>query len=382
MRAIIAAGGTGGHIYPALAVADKIKTEQPDSEILFIGGMRGMEKTVVPERGYPIKLVDVRGFSRKQPHKNLGAAAALLKAGRVIKGILRDFRPDAVIGAGGYVSGPVVRTAAKCGHRAFIHEQNAWPGLANRLAERYAEKVFLAFEEGKKHFKDQSKLVVSGNPIRREFIAADGADCRKKLGAGENETVILCFGGSLGAGTLNTAFSDILEELHRLGDVRAFLITGTRYYPETLAKAAAWIGEGGAEDVGGASRAFQTKDGRVRLMEYADDIHEYMAASDLVIARSGALTVSEITACGKASILAPSPNVTGNHQYHNAKTVADKGGALIISEENLTGMKLLEMISRLKNDKEIIGRMSAASAALGRFDAADVIYEHIVGGRR
>ncbi|MDR0423894.1 MAG: undecaprenyldiphospho-muramoylpentapeptide beta-N-acetylglucosaminyltransferase [Clostridiales Family XIII bacterium] len=365
MRALLAGGGTGGHIYPAIAIADKIARRQPGSEILFIGGENGREKRLVPESGYPIRLIKIRGFNRKDMLKNVGAVADLLKAGAEIRRILKEFRPDVVIGTGGYVSGPVVREAGRMGIRAFIHEQNAFPGVANKMAERYAEKVFIAFEEGGKYFKEKHKLVVTGNPVRKEFVTAGIRGCREKLGIGAGVFVLLCFGGSIGAGAINAAMAPILKELQKEAGMRVYFITGERYY------------SGIAEGLEGSGIE---AGGNISVMAYSDNIYEYMSAADLVVCRSGALTVSEVAVCGKAAIMIPSPNVTGDHQLYNAKTISGRGGAILLEEKDLGPEKLLDLILRLKNNKRVVNEMGEASRKLGRADAADAIYAHIVSG--
>ncbi|MDR1135697.1 MAG: undecaprenyldiphospho-muramoylpentapeptide beta-N-acetylglucosaminyltransferase [Clostridiales Family XIII bacterium] len=365
MRAILAGGGTGGHIYPAVAIADKIKRRQPDSEILFIGGERGRERKLVPDSGYPIRLIKIRGFDRKNLLKNIGVTADLIRAGAEVRKILREFKPDVVIGTGGYVSGPVVREAGRAGIRTFIHEQNAFPGVANKMAEKYAEKVFLAFEEGKRYFKSPDKLVVTGNPVRKEFVTAGIMNYREKLGIEPGVFVLLCFGGSIGAGKINESVAGILKNLHEEPDMRVFFITGERYYDSIM---------------GGVKADGLETDGRITVMEYSNNIYEYMSSADLIVCRSGALTVSEVTACGKASIMIPSPNVAGDHQLYNAKTVSERGGAILLEEKDLSQERLLDMILRLKNNKRIINEMSEASGRLGRIDAADVIYAHIASG--
>jgi UDP-N-acetylglucosamine--N-acetylmuramyl-(pentapeptide) pyrophosphoryl-undecaprenol N-acetylglucosamine transferase len=366
MRVVIAGGGTGGHIYPAVAIADKIMRRRPDSEILFIGARRGMEKDIVPARGYELRLIDARGFDRRRLHRNIGVALALFRASRAVRKILRSFAPDAVIGTGGYVSGPVLREAGRAGIPAYIHEQNAFPGMANRMAERYAEKVFVAFAEGARYFKNKEMIVVTGNPVRRGFAVRGLVDYREKLGIEPHEFALLVFGGSLGARAVNGTLFAILRELWAENDLRLFFISGERHYGEARAAFA-------ARGLSG--------EGRFRLLAYTDEMHAYMAAADLVISRSGALTVSEITACGRASILIPSPNVTGNHQFFNAKSVADRGGALLIEEKELSPARLLDAVLRLKNNKALLNGMSAASESLGCTDAADIIYEHIAAGK-
>lgn len=362
MKVIMTGGGTGGHIYPAIAIADKIKRKHPDAEILFVGTERGMEKELVPKNGYELRFITVSGFHRKQLWKNLKTAADLAKGNRQANKIVKDFKPDLVIGTGGYVCGPVVRAAHKKGIRTYIHEQNAFPGVTNKLLEKYVDKIFISFPESKDYFKDQSKLVVTGNPIRKSFLLCGMNHSRDKMSIKPDEFVILCFGGSLGAGRINSTMIHVIEAVGSMTDTRLFFITGKNYYGKVM-------------------DMLKEKEIRlsqnINILEYADNMHEYLSAADLVISRAGALTVSEITACGKASILIPSPNVTGNHQYFNARVVADKGGAIIIEEKDLTDEKLLGTILRLKNNKEALNSMSAVSAGVGRLDAVNMIYDHL-----
>ena len=355
-------GGTGGHIYPAIAIADKIKRKHPDAEILFVGTEKGMEKDLVPKNGYDIRFITVSGFHRKKLWKNIKTAMDLLKGNHQANKIVKEFKPDLVIGTGGYVCGPVVRAAHKKGIKTYIHEQNAFPGVTNKLLEKYVDKVFISFPESKGYFKDPSKLVVTGNPIRKSFLLCGMNDSREKMGIKPNEFVILCFGGSLGAGKINSTMIHVIRAINDMPDIRLFFITGRHYYNkvmETLKE----------EKI--------DQNDNINILEYADNMHEYLSAADLVISRAGALTVSEITACGKASILIPSPNVTGNHQFFNAKVVSDKGGAIIVEERDLSDEKLLGTILRLKNNKEALNSMSAASAKIGRIDAVDMIYDHL-----
>ncbi|HWQ79680.1 MAG TPA: undecaprenyldiphospho-muramoylpentapeptide beta-N-acetylglucosaminyltransferase [Anaerovoracaceae bacterium] len=362
MRVIMTGGGTGGHIYPAIAIADKIRRKHPEAEILFVGTEKGMEKDLVPKNGYEIRFITVSGFHRKKLWKNIKTAADLLKGNRQAARIIKEFRPDLVVGTGGYVCGPVVRTAHKMGIRTFIHEQNALPGVTNRLLEKHADKIFVSFPESKEYFKDQSKLVVTGNPIRKSFQLCSFGRSRENMGIKAGEFVILCFGGSLGAGKINSTMIRVVEAISGMPDTRLYFITGRNYYQKVLES---------------LEERKINPGGNINILEYADNMHEYLSAADLVISRAGALTVAEITACGKASILVPSPNVTGNHQYFNAKVVADKGGAIIIEEKDLSDEKLLGTVMRLKNNREAINSMSGASAEFGRLDAADMIYDHL-----
>ncbi|MBQ6686601.1 MAG: undecaprenyldiphospho-muramoylpentapeptide beta-N-acetylglucosaminyltransferase [Firmicutes bacterium] len=362
MKVIMTGGGTGGHIYPAIAIADTIRREHPDAEILFVGTQRGMEKDLVPKNGYPIRFITVSGFHRKQIWKNVGTARDLMKGLREAKKILKDFRPDVVIGTGGYVCGPVVRTAHKLGIPCYVHEQNAFPGMTNKMLEQHVEKVFLSFEEAGKYFKQPEKHVVVGNPIRSSFFMGDSEHYREKLGIAEGEFAVLCFGGSLGAEKINNVMMDAIHTFNGVKGLKLFFGTGKRYYDD-ICKALESSGI--------------TLEDNIKVMPYIDHMNEYLNACDVVISRAGALTISEITACGKASILIPSPNVTGNHQYHNAKVVADRGGAILIEEKDLTSDEVMKAILYLKNDPTALKKMSLASAEAGCTDSADRIYQHL-----
>lgn len=361
MRIILTGGGTGGHIYPAVAIADKIRRKQPAAEILFVGTERGMERDIVPAAGYGIRFVSASGLHRTRPLQNLKTVRDLLRGTREAGGLLDTFRPDLVIGTGGYVCAPVVRAAAARKIPICLHEQNALPGVANRFLSRYATKVFLSFPDAAVAFRQKEKLVVTGNPVRKGFLFPGNA--RERLCLGPGDFCLLCFGGSLGAERLNRAVEGIADRLLEQPALRMVFITGKRYFAEVEER---------------FSRMDEARRSRLTLLPYADAMETYLNAADLVVGRAGALTVAEITACGKPSILIPSPHVTGNHQYHNAKAVADRGGTILIEEKDLTEEKLLSTILRLMNHKPALNAMAQASASLGRVDSAEAIYDEIL----
>jgi UDP-N-acetylglucosamine--N-acetylmuramyl-(pentapeptide) pyrophosphoryl-undecaprenol N-acetylglucosamine transferase len=360
---IFAGGATGGHLYPALAVADKIRRRNPDTEILFLGAKNETGTSIVTSAGYELRTINARGFDRQNPVRNIAVVKDLLVASRQTARIIREFKPDAVFGSGGYVCGPVIREAHRKGIPTFLHEQNVIPGVANRLAEKYADTIFTAFDESRSYFKNPDKIIVTGNPVRRRFLTAGAMRYREKLGINPKETVLLIFSGSLGAERINEVASDMLIRMNGRPGFTVFFITGRRMYAEVKANL----------DAAGV-----TKNAAIHVMEYADNIHEYYAAADLIISRSGALTVSEIAVCGKASILIPSPNVTNNHQYYNAKTLADKDAAIIMDERELSAARLANAILKLFGDREKLNRLGEAAAKQGRPDATDVIAEDIL----
>ncbi|MFQ7012823.1 MAG: UDP-N-acetylglucosamine--N-acetylmuramyl-(pentapeptide) pyrophosphoryl-undecaprenol N-acetylglucosamine transferase, partial [Clostridia bacterium] len=230
MKVIMTGGGTGGHIYPAIAIADEIKKRFPDAEILFVGAKRGLEKTLVPDNGYPIKLIPVQGFNRKNPLKNVEVLRDLKQGNKLSKQILKEFQPDVVIGTGGYASAPVVKMAQKMHIPTYIHEQNAFPGVTNKMLEKHVEKVFLGFEEGSEYFRYPEKHVATGNPVRKSFYGMDREQARKDLGFRKKDFVLLAFGGSQGAGRINQAMISVIEAFQRIGDMKICLATGRYYY--------------------------------------------------------------------------------------------------------------------------------------------------------
>jgi UDP-N-acetylglucosamine--N-acetylmuramyl-(pentapeptide) pyrophosphoryl-undecaprenol N-acetylglucosamine transferase len=363
MKAILAGGATGGHLYPALAIADKIKRRNEASEILFIGAEKEVGSDIIGASGYELRTISARGFNRRNMLKNISVMKDLAKCGGQIRRILAEFGPDAVIGTGGYVGGPVIREASKKGIPTFIHEQNVLPGMANRMAAKYADQIFVAFGESREHFANNRHIKVTGNPVRRGFITAGAMNYREKLGLGDKDMAVLVFGGSQGADRINEIVCDMLGDIEDMRGIDVFFITGKRAYFDVSKR---------LHDAG------LTEGGKLRVIDYTEAIHEYYAAADLIIGRSGALTVSEIAVMGRASILIPSPNVTNNHQYHNAKTLADKGAAIIIEEKDLTPSLLAGEITKLKANKNALNAMSKAAAEQGRPGATDAIYDEIV----
>ncbi|MDO4544598.1 MAG: undecaprenyldiphospho-muramoylpentapeptide beta-N-acetylglucosaminyltransferase [Bacillota bacterium] len=362
MRVIMSGGGTGGHIYPAIAIADEIKKRDKDAEILFVGAEKGLEKKIVPESGYDIELITVEGIDRKNLLKNVKVFHDLRKGSGKAKKIIEEFRPDVVIGTGGYASAPVVRMAQRMKIPTYIHEQNAFPGITNKMLENHVNKVFLGFEEGSRYFKQVEKHVVSGNPVRENFARQDKAEARKQLGFKARDFVLLAFGGSQGAGRINKAMMKVIETFNGVKGFQICLATGNFYYDAILDEL--------------ADRGIELGD-NVKIMEYIHNMDQYLAASDLVISRSGALTVAEVTVCGKPAIFIPSPLVTGDHQYHNARAVSEKGGAMVIEEKNLENEKLVSTILSLKNNPEILKDMSKKSLQCAPVDAAGIICDAI-----
>lgn len=360
MRVIFAGGGTGGHINPALSIAGYAAMEDESFEALFIGTKRGLETKLVPRAGYDIEYIDIQGFDRKHLLKNFAVMKKLHDSKKRCEEIIRSFKPDCVVCTGGYVSGPVCMAAAKAGVPSLIHEQNVYPGLTVSAGEKYVTYAALSFEETINHMKDKSKCVVTGNPVRCEIISADREKARTQLGISEAEKFVLIFGGSLGADKINEAVIDMLGKISEEKPFRLLFGTGDRNYQkicDIIKERSVNIGE------------------NVEIVPYINNMSDVMAAADLVVCRSGAITVSELAVLQKPSILIPSPNVVRNHQEQNAREVEAKGGAVVICENELSSDKLYSKIKELTEDGEKLSQMSSSLNVLKKTDASEQIYK-------
>ena len=363
MRVVVTGGGSGGHVYPAIAIADKFREKDPEGEILYIGYLDGFEKRVVPNAGYELAEIDTRWVDRSNP-KELALTA--YHVGRGIsqaRKVLKKFKPDVIIGTGGFVCFPVIFSGSRLGIPCFIHEQNAFPGLANRKLEKYVDKIFLGFEEGGEFFEDKNKLVVTGNPVRKSFYEIKKEDAREKLGIGQDDFMVLSFGGSLGAEAINDLAIGVMKDMNGKDGETMIFGTGRWYYDDVMAK----LKELGMEPAS-----------NVRVLNYINDMDNYIASSDLIISRAGALSVAETLVSGKASVLVPSPNVSGNHQYFNAKSVADKGGAILIEEKDADPEKIRKIVRDLKEDPEALREMGSKAKEQAPGPATEMIYEEVL----
>ncbi|MCI5800690.1 MAG: undecaprenyldiphospho-muramoylpentapeptide beta-N-acetylglucosaminyltransferase [Oscillospiraceae bacterium] len=369
MKILFACGGTAGHINPALAVAGTIRQKHPGAEILFAGNPGGMEARLVPQAGFDFTPIRVKGFQRKLSwyniKNNVMAVAYLTTAPSRARKILEEFRPDVVMGTGGYVSGPVVREAARRGYKTLTHEQNAFPGVTTKLLARRVDKVLLAVPKAKDYLDPQGEYIVTGNPIREEILFADRNKAREELGVGD-KICILSFGGSLGARRVNEAVADLIAHHAKTGKFHHIHATGS-YGVELLPEL---LREKGILD--------WKQIPHLDIREYINDMPRCLAAADLVICRAGAITLSELEAAGKASVLIPSPNVAENHQYHNAMVLQNAQAAVVLEEKNLTGKSLCEVFDRLCADPEELRRLGKNAASLAIADANERIYREIM----
>ena len=335
-RILFATGGTGGHINPALAVAGYIRKQTPDAQILFVGTAEKMEAKLVPAAGFDFRTIDISGFQRSLTlnniKRNLGTLSKLLRASSQAKKILLDFQPDVVVGFGGYVSGPVLRMAAKLGIPTAIHEQNAYPGVTNKALAKKADAVMLTVQAAENYLKPKNPCVLTGLPVRGEITEADRDFARAELRL-DNRPMILSMGGSLGARAINEAVVELIANKASDGDC---------YFHHAYGQYGKWV----PDKLHEKGVDFETMP-NITVREYIDDMDRCLAAADLVICRAGASSLSEFEAVGRASVLIPSPNVAENHQFHNAMALVNNDAAVIIEEKDLTGARLTEEVNRL-----------------------------------
>lgn len=360
MRVLFAGGGTAGHINPAISIANFIKSKEDNFEALFVGTKKGLETKLVPKAGYNIKYIDISGFDRKNLLKNFVVLKKLYDTRQDCKKIIKEFKPDFVVCTGGYVSGPVAMAAKAMKVPALIHEQNVYPGLTVKGSEKYVDYIAVSFEETINHL-DKSKCVVTGNPIRTEILNADREEARCTLGLGD-EPFVLIFGGSLGAGKINENVVKMLKKVKQENKFSLMFGTGDRNFDDISAK----IKEAGIE-----------LDDKIKVVPYINNMHEVMAAADLIVSRSGAITLAEIAALGKPSVLIPSPNVVRNHQEQNARELEKGGAARVLTEDVLTENTLYDTISELILDKELLDKMGENAKSFARCDALEEIYKII-----
>ena len=361
-RILIAAGGTGGHINPALGTAGYIKEKDPDAEILFVGTKEKMEAKLVPAAGFNIEFIDIQGFYRsfkwEDIKHNIVTLSKLLRASSQAKKIIKNFKPDLVIGFGGYVSGPVLRMAAKMKIPTAIHEQNAFPGVTNKALAKKVDCVMLTSEKAGQYMKPKNKPVVTGLPIRGDILTCDGEAAKRELDLGELP-LILSMGGSLGAKPVNDAVFGMI--LAKANDNDCVFLHATGKNGTDFSKR--------LEDAG----IDLSEHKNIKITEYID-IPKCLPAADLVICRSGASTLSELQATGKASILIPSPYVAENHQYHNAMALVNNGAAYIIEEKDLTAQKLTETVNDLLAHREKLAETGKNARAMAVIDSTERIY--------
>jgi len=355
MKYVITGGGTGGHIYPALAFAKIAERRDPNCQILYIGTETGLEKKIVEKTPYPFKAIHITGFRRKVSMENVKTIARFLKAVQKSKKILKEFQPDVVIGTGGYVAGPVVYAAHKLKIPCIIHEQNSIPGLTNKFLSKYVDKVAVSFEDSVSFFP-KDKVVFTGNPRAQEVLGHDGTSAMKAFGLDQKKKTVLIFGGSRGAQPINQAILDMLPDL-AMKSYQVLYVTGEVHYDKVMEEA--------------KKRGIPRN---VHIKPFVHNMQEILPGVDLVISRAGATSIAEFTSLGLASIMIPSPYVTNDHQRKNAEALEKRGAAKVLLEKDLTGKVLLEMIDSILMDPIALERMREKSKEMGIQDAGDRLY--------
>ncbi|MBT2683127.1 undecaprenyldiphospho-muramoylpentapeptide beta-N-acetylglucosaminyltransferase [Bacillus sp. ISL-37] len=355
MKIAVSGGGTGGHIYPALALIREIQKKDENVEFLYIGTKKGLESKLVPRENIPFKSIHITGFKRKISFENVKTILRFLKGVRDSKKMLKEFKPDVVIGTGGYVCGPVVYAAAKMGIPTIVHEQNSVPGLTNKFLSRYVDKIAICFEEAREFFPDQ-KVVLTGNPRASEVLGQDGIKGRLSAGLKLKIPTVLIFGGSRGARPINEAVVKSLTELSGK-PYQVLYVTGDVHFEDVQKE---------VELVGNPEN--------VIIKPFIHNMPEVLSGVDLTVARAGATTLAELTSLGIPSILIPSPYVTDNHQEKNARALSENGAARLLLEKDLTGPKLVESIDHILSNEEKLADMKKAAKKLGIPDSAQRLY--------
>ncbi len=369
MRVIFTCGGTAGHVNPALALAGLIQEKQPGSEILFVGANRGIERRLIETAGYPFQAVEVSSFHRslkpREIRHNLVSLKNLFTAPRAAKKILKAFRPDLVVGTGGYASYPMVKAASAAGIPTAVHESNAIPGLTTRLLEPYADVIMVGFEDCRKNYRHPDKVRVTGTPVRGDFFACTREQAKERLGMDDGKPLVVSFWGSLGAAEMNREMVDFIDQEIRSNKFHHVHGAGVYGYQAILA--------------GLKERGIDLDHSlMVEVREYIYDMALLMRGADLVICRAGASTISELTALGVPAIIVPSPNVTNHHQEKNAQVLADHGAALMILEPECSGERLLRETLAILSDAPRRQAMSRSMAELGVPDANQRIYDTVM----
>lgn len=355
MKILLSGGGTGGHIYPALALMNYIKAQDPSVEFLYVGTQKGLESKIVPSAGYPFQTIKMQGLKRSLSIENLRTAYYMIKSISDAKKIIKEFKPDIIIGTGGYVCAPVLYAGAKLHIPTIIHEQNSVAGVTNKFLARYVSKIAICFEDVQNDFQNvKEKIVLTGNPRGQEVLETEpNHELIKELGLDPKIPLVVIFGGSRGAPSINKAFVEAYP-LFDDKDYQVLMVTGEEHYP-VIEQAI-------------ASKQRQLKN--VHIFPYMKDMPSLFQSASLVVCRSGATTLTELTSLGLASILIPSPYVTNNHQESNAQTLVNKGAARMILQADLTGTSFIDAVDGLMAEPDFRNKMSQAAKQLGINDAS------------
>lgn len=353
MRVIISAGGTGGHIYPALAIINKIKEMEPNSEFLYIGTHNRMEKDIIPKYNIPFKSIEIYGFNRKKIFSNIKVITCLFKSSKKVKNIIKEFKPDIVIGVGGYVTYPVIKEAKKLGIKTIIHEQNSVAGKANLSLSKYADLICVSFKSSMSEFP-KNKTIFTGNPCSEDAIKKLPIS-KSEYGLSKNKKLVLCVMGSLGSSKINEYLVDTMKYFENK-EYEVLFVTGKNDYDKI--------------------KKIELPS-NVKVIPFIDNMTRLMKNTDLIITRAGASTLSEIIALKIPSILIPSPYVPNNHQYKNALDLTNNGAAILLEEKDLTKDALVNKIDEVINDDALITKMKNNLSKFDVKDSATIIYKNI-----
>lgn len=359
LRVIVSGGGTGGHIFPAVSIANAIKAKHPQAEILFVGAEGRMEMHRVPAAGYKIIGLPIAGFDRKNMFKNIIVLWKILKCERLAKKVIKDFKPMVAVGVGGYASGPTLKVAGSMGIPTLIQEQNSYAGVTNKILAKSAKKICVAYE-GMERFFPKEKIVLTGNPVRQGLVDSriSKAEASEKFGLDKNLKTVLIIGGSLGARTLNESVLGHLDEI-RNSDVQFIWQTG-KYYSDEIKK-----------------RMSEVKPlDNLRVMDFISDMDYAYAVADLVVSRAGAGSISELCVLNKPAILIPSPNVAEDHQTKNAMALANKSAAIFLKDADASE-KLVEMAINTVNDSDMLRTLAENAGKMAFRNSADVIADEV-----
>ncbi len=360
-RIVISGGGTGGHIFPALSIADAIKAKQPDAKILFVGADNRMEMQRVPDAGYDIVGLPIAGFDRKNLLKNIKVLWKIFKSQRMAKKIIKDFAPQAAVGVGGYASGPTLKMAASMGIPTLIQEQNSYAGVTNKILAKGAKMICVAYD-GMERFFPKEKIKLTGNPVRKKLLEmrANRKEAMKSMGLDENRKCVLIVGGSLGARSINEGVISNIEKIRSNSDIQFIWQTGKLYFEEMKKR---------ADELG--------KPENLTITDFVSNMASALSAADIVVSRAGAGSISEFALLGKAVILVPSPNVSEDHQTKNAMALVDKDAAIYVADANVNE-ELIDKTIETVNDTMKIALLEANILKMGKPDAASEIADEVL----
>ncbi len=363
MRIIVSGGGTGGHIYPAITIIKAIKNMVDSCEVLYVGTQYGLEADIIPKEGLVFATIEVHGFERRLSWGNVANVFKAMNSVWHSKKIIKNFKPDIVIGTGGYVCGPILLAASLTGIPTLVQEQNVIPGVTNKILARFVKKIAVGYEEAAKYFYDPAKIVFTGNPIREDVISATREAGIAELGLDPKKRTVLISGGSRGARSINQAMLKVHQHFSGRKDIQLLHVTGQSEY-NGIVRSVGNFKQCGIDDACG---------GNIIIKPYLYNMPQALAAADLAIFRAGAIGLAELTARGIPAILVPYPYAAENHQEFNASVMARQGAAVVISDAQLDGYKLVETIEELVGNPDKLNNMASASKGLGRPTAANDI---------